>query len=106
MDDIIPNSWSLDDGQILFTRQGPSGRHLELLPVAGGEPTRFSTSKGSDGPRFLLKAPQPLAVSGERLGQNFHRDIAPQPGVAGAIHFAHAARTQRRLDFVRAEFRA
>src|SRR5664279_2090168 len=25
MDDIIPNSWSLDDRQILFTRQGASG---------------------------------------------------------------------------------
>jgi len=48
MDDIIPNSWSLDDRQILFTRQGASGEHLELLPVAGGEPTRFLTSKGSE----------------------------------------------------------
>jgi Tol biopolymer transport system component len=47
-DDIIPNSWSLDDRQILFTRQGASGEHLELLPVAGGEPARFLTSKGSE----------------------------------------------------------
>jgi Tol biopolymer transport system component len=48
MDDVIPNSWSLDDQQILFTRQTASGSHLELLPVAGGEPTRFLTSKGSE----------------------------------------------------------
>jgi Tol biopolymer transport system component len=47
-DDIIPNSWSLDDRQILFTRQGASGEHLELLPVADGEPTRFSTGAGSE----------------------------------------------------------
>ena len=47
-DDIIPNSWSLDDRQILFTRQGASGKHLELLPVAGGEPTRFLTSNSSE----------------------------------------------------------
>jgi eukaryotic-like serine/threonine-protein kinase len=48
MDDIIPNSWSLDDQQILFTRQVTSGEHLELLTVAGGEPTRFLSSKGSE----------------------------------------------------------
>ena len=48
MDDILPNSWSLDDRQILCTRHTASGNHLELLPVAGGEPTRFLTSKGSE----------------------------------------------------------
>ena len=48
MDDIIPNSWSLDDQQILFTHQITSGEYLELIPVAGGEPTRFLTSKGSE----------------------------------------------------------
>jgi Tol biopolymer transport system component len=48
MDDIIPNSWSLDDQQILFTHQITSGEYLELLPAAGGEPTRFLTSKGSE----------------------------------------------------------
>jgi Tol biopolymer transport system component len=47
MDDIIPNSWSLDDQQILFTHQITSGEYLELIPAAGGEPTRFLTSKGS-----------------------------------------------------------
>jgi eukaryotic-like serine/threonine-protein kinase len=48
MDDIIPNSWSLDDQQILFTHQVTAGEYLELIPVAGGEPTRFLTSKGSE----------------------------------------------------------
>jgi Tol biopolymer transport system component len=48
MDDIVPNSWSLDDRQILCTRQGASGNHLELLPAAGGEPVRFLTGKNSE----------------------------------------------------------
>ena len=48
MDDIVPNSWSLDDRQILCTRQMSSGNHLELLPAAGGEPTLFLTGKGSE----------------------------------------------------------
>ncbi len=48
MDDYLPNSWSLDGQQILCTRQTAAGSHLELLPVAGGEPTRFMTSAGSE----------------------------------------------------------
>src|ERR1700690_1404733 len=48
MDDFLPNSWSLDDKQILCTRQTTLGEYLELLSVAGGEPpTRFVTGKGS-----------------------------------------------------------
>jgi eukaryotic-like serine/threonine-protein kinase len=48
MDDLIANSWSPDDLQILFTRQTTSGEYLELLPAAGGEPTRFLNSQGSE----------------------------------------------------------
>jgi Tol biopolymer transport system component len=47
-DDIIANSWSLDDQQILCTYQSPSGSHLELLPAAGGSPAPFLSSKGSE----------------------------------------------------------
>jgi Tol biopolymer transport system component len=38
MDDVIPNSWTLDNRHILFTRQTTSGEHLELVAIAGGEP--------------------------------------------------------------------
>ena len=38
--------------------------------------------------------------------QNLDCDRAIQPRVTRAIHFSHAARTQRRLDFIRSEFRA
>jgi serine/threonine protein kinase/Tol biopolymer transport system component len=48
MDDYLPNSWSLDDRQILCTRQTATGNHLELLTVAGGEPSRLLTSTGSE----------------------------------------------------------
>jgi eukaryotic-like serine/threonine-protein kinase len=46
-DDFLPNSWTVDDQQILCTRQNAAGDHLELLPVAGGEPTRFVAGNGS-----------------------------------------------------------
>jgi serine/threonine protein kinase len=48
MDDIEPNSWSADDRQILCRRQTASGDHLELVPAAGGEPTRLLNSKRSE----------------------------------------------------------
>jgi|SRR5579872_197492 len=48
MDDIEPNSWSADDRQILSRHQTASGDHLELVPLAGGKPTRLLTSKGSE----------------------------------------------------------
>ncbi len=47
-EDVLPNSWSLDNRQILCTRQTPTGDYLDLLPVSGGEPTRLITSKGSE----------------------------------------------------------
>ncbi len=47
MDDVIPNSWSRDAQQVLFTRQTSAGEHLELLPVGGGQPTRILKGNGS-----------------------------------------------------------
>ena len=38
--------------------------------------------------------------------ENFDRDGSVEAGVLCAINFAHAASAQRRLDFVRTEFRA
>jgi Tol biopolymer transport system component len=48
LDDLFPNSWSANDQQILCTHQTSTGYYLELFPVAGGEPTRFLTSKGNE----------------------------------------------------------
>jgi hypothetical protein len=45
--------------------------------------------------------------AGETLGEfglrNFHRDNAVEPFVPRLIHFAHAARTDWRNDFIRAK---
>jgi Tol biopolymer transport system component len=40
-EDVIPNSWSVDDKQILFTRQTPNGSHLEKISAGGGKPAPF-----------------------------------------------------------------
>ncbi len=46
-DDIIPNSWSPGDQQILATHQSISGDHLELVPSNGGSATPFVPGPGS-----------------------------------------------------------
>ena len=47
-DDILPNSWSRDDQQILCMHQTLSGSHLELVPSAGGDAVKFLSSTGSE----------------------------------------------------------
>jgi len=47
VDDLFPNSWSLDGRQILCTHETPSGSNLALVPAAGGKLIRFGTTSGS-----------------------------------------------------------
>src|SRR6266478_2350298 len=47
-----------------------------------------------------------VSIVGELLRQDFDSDRAFQPRIAGAVHFAHAARTQQPDDLIRPEFRA
>jgi eukaryotic-like serine/threonine-protein kinase len=82
MDDMLPNSWSLDDRQILCTRQTASGDHLELLPIAGGEPTRFLTSKGSETNGQISPDGKWVAYASDESG-NWEIYVTSFPGAAG-----------------------
>ena len=50
---------------------------------------------------FALKASEPIGIAGEMLRQNLQGNVALQPGVAGAIHLAHATDAQSSEDFIR-----
>ena len=50
--------------------------------------------------RFLFKASQPLLVRREKGGQDFDRDVAPQPEVTGAIYLSHSSGPNQLLHFV------
>ena len=63
------------------------------------------TERG-DSSGFLLETPQTLGISGKRGRQYLESYIAPQTGVASAIHLSHAARSDKREDFVRSKFSA
>jgi serine/threonine protein kinase len=46
-DDIIPNSWSPDDRQIMSTRQTAHGAHLELISYSDGAHNPFQPGNGN-----------------------------------------------------------
>ena len=95
MDDIIPNSWSLDDRQILCTRQSASGDRLALLPVAGGEPTRFLTSKGSEANGQISPDGKWVVYASDESG-NWEIYVTSFPGAAGKWQVSRGGGTEPR----------
>lgn len=56
--------------------------------------------------RLLFKTAEAVGVESERFMEDFQSNVATQTGILGAIDLAHAAGTQRRVDFIRSKFRA
>jgi hypothetical protein len=95
MEDLIPNSWSLDDKQILFTRQTPTGDHLELMDVAGGEPTRFLTSHGSETNGQISPDGKWVAYASDESG-NWEIYVTSFPAAAGKWQVSRGGGTEPR----------
>ncbi|HZQ70151.1 MAG TPA: protein kinase [Terriglobales bacterium] len=95
MDDVIPNSWSLDDQFLIFTRQTPSGSHLELLPVAGGEPTRILNSSRSETNGQVSPDGKWLAYASDESG-NWEVYVTTFPGGAGKWQVSRGGGTEPR----------
>ena len=58
------------------------------------------------GAGFLLEAAQAVGVRGQRFGQDLDGDFAVEPGVVGAVDFAHSTSAKWRADFILAEDRS
>src|SRR5262249_45677404 len=56
-----------------------------------------------DGTGFAFEALFQIERRRKMAGQDFDGDGPIEARIAGTVHFAHAARAQRRDDFVRAE---
>ena len=54
-------------------------------------------------PRLALETAQAVLVLRERFGEHLHRDVPLEPRVPGAVHLAHPARAEQRLDLVWAQ---
>jgi Tol biopolymer transport system component len=95
MDDILPNSWSLDDQQILCTRQTALGSYLELLPVAGGEPTRLLTGKASETNGQISRDGKWVAYASDESG-TWEIYVSSFPGAAGKWQVSRGGGTEPR----------
>ena len=62
--------------------------------------------QGTENSRFLLKALQTFGIGGKGRGKDLDRNTSLEAGVTRAVYLAHAAGAERRLNFIRAEFRA
>ena len=94
-DDVFPNSWSLDDRQILCTHQTSSGYYLELVPVAGGEPTRFLTSNGSETNGQISPDGKWVAYASDESG-NWEIYVTSFPSAAGKWQVSRGGGTEPR----------
>ncbi len=95
MDDFLPNSWSLDDKQILCTRQTNMGEYLELLPVAGGEPTRFLSGKGSEANGQISPDGKWVAYASDESGE-WEIYVTSFPGAVGKWQVSRGGGTEPR----------
>ena len=57
-------------------------------------------------PRLLLEAAKPLGIAGDRGRQYLDRHIASKPRIMRAVHLTHTARSDERMNLIRAEMRA
>jgi serine/threonine protein kinase/Tol biopolymer transport system component len=95
MDDLVPNSWSLDDRQILFTRQGASGEHLELVSVAGGGPKRFLPNGGSESNGQISPDGKWVAYASDESG-DWEIYVTSFPAAAGKWQVSRGGGTEPR----------
>jgi hypothetical protein len=58
--------------------------------------------QGGDRTRLPVEAPSPLGIGGILRGKDLDRDVAAEPGIAGAVDLAHSALAERGGDLVRA----
>jgi eukaryotic-like serine/threonine-protein kinase len=94
-DDIIPNSWSLDDSKILCTHSTPSGDFLELLSPAGGDPVRFHKGTGSESTGMISPDGKWVAYASDESG-NWEIYVTTFPGAEGKWQVSRGGGTQPR----------
>ena len=111
--DRVVHCFTMGDGTAIqdlaeafpFEEFGDQKRSAVMLAdVVEGEDVRMAQS--GDGPGFLLEPAEALRIGGKRRREDLDCDIAAQAGVAGSIHFTHAAGADQGNDFIGAEFRA
>jgi len=82
-DDLIPNSWTPDDQQILITHQTPtSGYYLELISTSGKHPVPFMKGAGSVTNGMISPDGKWVAYESDESG-SWEIYVTTFPGAAG-----------------------
>ncbi len=95
MDDIIPNSWSPGNQEILFTHMSRARSHLELVPVAGGSPAPFLSGPGNQTNGMISPDGKWVAYSSDESG-NWEVYVTIFPGAAGKWQVSRGGGTEPR----------
>jgi Tol biopolymer transport system component len=93
--DVIPNSWSPGDKQVLFTHQSPQGIHLELAPFAGGESVPFQTGPGNQSNGMISPDGKWVAYASDESG-NWEIYVTTFPGASGKWQVSRGGGTEPR----------
>ena len=94
-DDIIPNSWSSDDRQILSTRQTANGAHLELINYVDGGHSRFQPGNGNQVNGMISPDGKWVAYASDESG-SWEVYVTTFPGAAGKWQVSRGGGTEPR----------
>ena len=93
--DIIPNSWSPDDQKILCAHHTPSGSHLVLISVAGGNSVPLLGSKASESNGQISADGKWVAYASDESG-DWEIYVTSFPGASGKWQVSRGGGTEPR----------
>jgi Tol biopolymer transport system component len=94
-EDVIPNSWSADDKQILYVRETSTGPHLELVSVGGGKPAPFLSGQGHKTNAQISPDGKWVAYASDESG-DWEIYVTTFPGAAGKWQISRGGGTEPR----------
>ncbi len=95
IDDFVPNSWSADNQQILYTQQSPLHELLVTVPAAGGKATPFITSSDNQTNGQISGDGRWVAYASDESG-NWEIYVTSFPGAAGKWQVSRGGGTEPR----------
>jgi Tol biopolymer transport system component len=94
-DDLLPNSWSADDKQILCSLLSSAGSRLELVSVSGGSRIPFVTSRSNQSNGMISPDGKWAAYASDESG-NSEIYVTTFPGAAGRWQVSRGGGTEPR----------
>ncbi len=94
-DDFIPNSWSIDDQQILCTDQAPLHSYLTIVPASGGPRVPLLGSKANETNGQISPDGKWVAYASDESG-TWEIYVTSFPGAAGKWQVSRGGGTEPR----------